>query len=104
MKNQAEAEAFERYRQEQKRCLGVAVCQLRTEARLTPSQLAKRAKVSARWLQRLEANQLHTNYSIERIDRIACALGVELYEVYKRAAEMLESPPWLDKEGTQSDE
>lgn len=102
MRKQLDAEALERYRQEQKRCLGIAICQLRTERGLTPKQLAERAKISVRWLQRLEANRLHTNYSIGRIDRIAQALEVELYDVYERAGKMLGLPPWL--EGTQDDE
>ena len=104
MRKQVGAEAFERYKREHGRCLGISVRQLRTENGLTADQLAKRAEVSSLWLQRLETNQLHTNYSIGRIDRIARALGVELYDVYKRADEMLGPPPWLDKEGAQSDE
>jgi len=104
MKKQVNPAAFERYKQEHGRCLGIAVCHLRTEKGLTPDQLAKRVKVSAQWIRRLETNQLHTNYSIGRIDRIARALGVELYDVYKRADEMLGRPPWLAKEGAQSNE
>jgi transcriptional regulator with XRE-family HTH domain len=104
MKKQVDAAAFERYKQEHDRCLGIAVCQLRTEKGLTPDQLAKRAEASALWIRRLETNQLHTNYSIGRMDRIARALGVELYDVYKRADGMLGPPPWLAREGTQSDE
>jgi transcriptional regulator with XRE-family HTH domain len=56
---------------------------------------AKRAKVSLLWVQRLEDNQLDTNYSIGRLYRVACALGVELYEFYKRAEEMTGPAPWL---------
>jgi transcriptional regulator with XRE-family HTH domain len=98
VKKQVDAAAFERYKQEHDRCPGIAVCQLRTEKGLTPDQLAKRAEVSALWIRRLETNQLHTNYSPGRIDRIARALQVELYDVYKRADEMLEPAPWLDEE------
>lgn len=104
MRKQGDAEAFERYTREHGRCLGIAVCQLRAEKGLTLDQLAKRAEVSALWLRRLETNQLHTNYSIGRLDRIARALGVELYDVYKRADDMLGPPPWLDKEEAQSNE
>jgi transcriptional regulator with XRE-family HTH domain len=104
MMRQDNPEAFEHYRQEHQRCLGIVVRQMRTENGLTPDQLAKRAEVSALWLQKLETNQLHTNYSIGRINRIARALGVELYDVYKRADEMLGPPPWLNKEGAQSHE
>jgi transcriptional regulator with XRE-family HTH domain len=104
MRKQEDAAAIERYRQEQSRCLGIAVCQLRTEKGLTEDQLAARAEISALWLRKLEANQLHTNYSIGRLDRIARALGVQLYDVYKRADEMLGPPPWLDSGGAQSDE
>lgn len=104
MRNQMNEEALERYKQEHGRCLGTAVCQLRAEKELTLDQLAKRADISALWLQRLETNQLHTNYSIGRMDRIARALGLELYDVYKRADGMLGPAPWLAREGTQSDE
>jgi transcriptional regulator with XRE-family HTH domain len=104
MKKQVDAAALERHKQEHGRCLGIAVCQLRAAKGLTPDQLAKRAEVSAQWIRRPETNQLHTNYSIGRIDGIARALGVELYDVYKRADEMLGPPPWLDKDGAQSDE
>jgi transcriptional regulator with XRE-family HTH domain len=104
MRKQVDAEAFERYTREHGRCLGIAVCQLRAEKGLTLDQLAKRAEVSALWLRRLETNQLHTNYSIARLDRITRALGVELYDAYKRAGEMLGLPPWLDKERAQNDE
>lgn len=100
MRMQEDAQAFERYMQEHKRCLGISVRQMRTERGLGLNELAKWAEVSAQWLQKLETNQLHTNYSIGRINRIAHALGVELYDVYKRADEMLGPPPWLDKEGT----
>lgn len=104
MRKQDDAAAFERYKREHGRCLGISVRQMRSEKGLGLNELAKRAEVSALWLQKLETNQLHTNYSIGRIDRIARALGVELYDVYKRADEMLGPPPWLDKEGAQSDE
>ena len=50
MKKQVDAAAFERYKQEHDRCLGIAVCQLRTEKGLTPDQLAKRAEVSPLWI------------------------------------------------------
>lgn len=104
MTKQDDAEAFERYEREHGRCLGISVRQLRTENGLTADQLAKRAQVSVLWLQKLETHQLHTNYSLGRIARIARALGVELYYVYKRAAEMTGPLPWLDKEGMRSDE
>lgn len=97
-------EAFERYKQEHGRCLGIVVRQMRTERGLTPIELAKQARVSERWLLKLETHQLHTNYSIGRLDRIAQALGVELYDLYKRTDEMQGPPPWLDEEGENSDE
>lgn len=34
--------------------------------------------ISVLWIQRLEKNQLHTNYTIRRLDQVARALGVEL--------------------------
>ena len=90
MKKQTDdAAALEHYSQEHGRCLGVAVRELRTERGLTQHEVAKRAKVSVLWVQRLEDNQLlNTNYSIGRVYRVACAFGVELYEFYKRAEEM----------------
>ena len=63
--------------------------------RFDASEVAKRAKVSLLWLQRIETNQLYTNYQIRRLDQVACALGVELYEFYKRATEMAGPAPWL---------
>lgn len=104
MRRQENAAVVEHYKREHNRCLGIAICQLRTEKGLTPHQLAKRAEVSERWLQKLETNQLNTNYSIGRLDRIARALELELYDVYKRADEMLGPPAWLDRAGAQSDE
>jgi transcriptional regulator with XRE-family HTH domain len=88
-------DALEHYSQEHGRCLGVVARELRTEKGLTQSAVAKRAKVSLRWVQRLEDNQLNTNYSIGRLYQVACALGVELYEFYKRADEMAGPAPWL---------
>jgi transcriptional regulator with XRE-family HTH domain len=96
--------AHERYRQEHARCLGVAVEELRTAKHLTRSEVAKRANVSVRWIQRLETNQLHTNYTIRRLDQVARALGLELYDLYKRAGELTGPPPWLKSKGMPNDE
>ena len=104
MKAQRDTAAFERYRQELARCLGMAVEELRTAKSLTRSEVAKRANVSVLWIQRLETNQLHTNYTIRRLDQVARALGVELYDLYKRAGEMMGPSPWLDWEGALNDE
>jgi transcriptional regulator with XRE-family HTH domain len=104
MKEQRDTAAFERYSQEHGRCLGIAVEELRTVKALTRSEAAKRANVSLLWIQRLETNQLHTNYTIRRLDQVARALGVELYDLYKRAGEMMGPPPWLDREGALNDE
>lgn len=104
MKKQMDRAAFERYSREHGRCLGVAVCELRTDKGLTQSELAKRAQVSVLWIQRLETNQLHTNYTIRRLDQVAGALDVELYDLYKRAGEMIGTPPWLETESTQNEE
>lgn len=97
-------EAFECYNKEHQRCLGIVVRQMRTENGLTPDQLAKRAEISVLWLQKLETNQLHTNYSIGKLDRVMRALGVELYDLYKRTDEMQGPPPWLKGEGAESDD
>jgi len=103
MKQPTDAAALERYRQEHDRCLGVVACELRTTKGLTQSEVAERAKVSLRWVQRLEDNQLDTNYSLGRLYQVACAMGVELYELYKGADEMAGPAPWLmpeeDSEG-----
>lgn len=95
--------AFERYVQEHSRCLGMAVQELRSERGLAHGEVAKRAEVSVRWLKKLETNQLHTNYSISRLDQIARALGLELFDLYKRAGEMAGPPPWLNAEGTRNE-
>ncbi len=66
------------------------------------SEVAKRAKVSVLWLQRLETNHLHTNYTLRRLDQLARALDVELYDLYKRASEMIGPPPWLGSRSLKS--
>jgi transcriptional regulator with XRE-family HTH domain len=104
MKEQTDTAEFERYTQEHGRCLGVAVEELRTDMGLTQSEVAKRANISVLWIQKLETNQLHTNYTIRRLDQVARALGVELYDLYKRTGEMMGPPPWLETEGMQNDE
>jgi transcriptional regulator with XRE-family HTH domain len=104
MKKQMDIAAFERYRQEHNCCLGVAVEELRMKKGLARSEVAKRAHVSVRWIQRLETNQLHTNYLIRRLHQVARALGVELFDLYKRVDEMIGPPPWLETEGMQNDE
>ena len=97
-------DAEERYNRDHERYLGVAVQELRTAKGLTQSEVAKRASVSVLWLKKLEANQLTTNYTIRRIDRIARAMGVQIYDLYKRAGELAGPPPWLTRKGRQSDE
>ena len=103
MKEQPDDAALERYSQEHGRCLGVVARELRTENGLTQRAVAKRAKVSFRWVQRLENNQLNTNYSIGRLYQVACALGVELYEFYKRADEMAGPAPWIRQKNIRKD-
>jgi transcriptional regulator with XRE-family HTH domain len=98
-------ETADRYNQELDRCLGLAVQEFRTANGLSQGELAKAANMSVRWLKKLEGNQLTTAYSIRRIDRIACALGVPIYDLFKRATEMAGPlPPWLDQEGAEGDE
>jgi transcriptional regulator with XRE-family HTH domain len=104
VKSQRDRAAHERYRQEHARCLGMAAEELRMAKHLTRSDVAKRAKVSVLWIRRLETNQLHTNYTIRRLDQVASALGVELYDLYQRAGEMAGPPPWLRGESPQDDE
>jgi transcriptional regulator with XRE-family HTH domain len=104
MKEQTDRAALERYRTEHDRCLGRIVRELRTEKGFAQSEVAKRAKVSVLWLQKLETNQLHTNYTLRRLDQLARALDVEIYELYRRAGKMMAPPPWLKREGAQNDE
>jgi transcriptional regulator with XRE-family HTH domain len=104
MKRAVSRAAFERYVREHSRCLGAAVQELRTDKGLTHGEVANRAKVSVRWLRRLETNELDTNYSIGRLDQIARALGLEMLDLYKRADEMAGAPPWLKGEGGQDEE
>jgi transcriptional regulator with XRE-family HTH domain len=104
MKRPVDRAAFERYVREHSRCLGAAVHEFRTDRGLTHSEVAKRAEVSVRWLKRLETNELHTNYSIGRLDQIARALGLELLDLYKRADEMAGPPPWLKGKGGRYEE
>jgi transcriptional regulator with XRE-family HTH domain len=95
MKKQPDDAALGRYSQEHSRCLGLVARELRTERGLTQHEVAKRANVSLRWVQRLEDNQLNTNYSIGRLYQVARALEVELYDLYKRVDEMAGPAPWL---------
>ena len=104
MKRQIDRAALERYARERDRCLGKVVEELRTNKGLTRNAVAKRANISVLWIRRLETNQLHTNYTIGRLDQVAHALGVELYDLYKRASEMTGSPPWPCRESGQQDE
>ncbi len=90
--------AFARYVKEHQRCLGIAVYETRTEKGWSLEDVAKRAKMSTQWLKKFETNQIHTNYSIGRWDRIAQALGVDLAAIYSRAGELTGPPPWIKKE------
>lgn len=90
--------ALERYEREHSRCLGMAAQEFRMDKGLSHGEVASMAKVSVPWLKKLETNELHTNYSIGRLDRIARALGLELFDLYKRAGEMTDPPPWLQPE------
>lgn len=95
MRKQLDDPALERYVQEYSRCLSLVVRDLRTEKGLTQQEVAKRAKVSVLWVQRLEDHELNTNFSLSRLYPVACALGVELYDLYARADEMAGPAPWL---------
>lgn len=104
MKEQADTAAFKRYCQEHARCLGLLVEELRTDKGLTRSEVAKRANVSVPWIQRLETNKLHTNYTIRRLDQVVQALGVELYDLYKRAGEITGPPLGSKRKAGKNDE
>jgi transcriptional regulator with XRE-family HTH domain len=99
VKEQADTVEFKRFCREHGRCLGLAVKEFRTNRGLTRSEVAKRANVSVLWIQRLGTDHLHTNYTIRRLDQVARALGVELYDLYKRADDRMGPPPWLESEG-----
>ncbi|QHN03811.1 helix-turn-helix domain-containing protein [Granulicella sp. WH15] len=103
MKKPVDRAVLERYEMEHDRCLGVAVREFRTDKGLTHGEVASRAKVSVPWLKKLETNELHTNYSIGRLDRIARALGLEMFDLYKRAGDMAGPPPWLEAKGAQDE-
>jgi transcriptional regulator with XRE-family HTH domain len=92
--------AFERYKQEHDWGRGVTVCESRTNKGLSRRELAKWAQVSVLWIQQLETNRLHTNYLIRRLDQVARALGVVLFDLYKRPEDMIGRPPWPKTEGT----
>jgi transcriptional regulator with XRE-family HTH domain len=98
MKRPVDRAALERYEREHGRCLGIAVQEFRMDKGLTPGEVASMAKVSVPWLKKLETNELHTNYSMGRLDRIARALGLEMFDLYKRAEEMAGPAPWLKAE------
>ena len=103
MKRPVDRAALERYEREHGRCLGVAVKESRMDRGLTLGEVASTAKVSVPWLKKLETNELHTNYSIGRLDRIARALGLEMFDLYKRAGEMAGPPPWLKAKEAQDE-
>jgi hypothetical protein len=92
---QLDTAALKHYSQEHRRCLGLVVRELRTGRGLTQHEVAKRAKVSLLWVQRLVDNQPNANFSIGRLYRVARGLGVELYDLYERADEMAGPTPWL---------
>jgi transcriptional regulator with XRE-family HTH domain len=95
--------AFDRYVKEHRRCLGIAVYEWRTDNDLSLHEVAKRSKMSTRWLKKFETNQIHTNYSIGRLARIAQALGVDLGSIYTRAGELTGPPPWLKTKGARNE-
>jgi transcriptional regulator with XRE-family HTH domain len=103
MKRPVDRAALEHYGREHSRCLGVAVQEFRMDKGLSHGEVARMAKVSVPWLKKLETNELHTNYSIGRLDRIARALGLEMFDLYKRAGEMAGPSPWLTAKEAQDE-
>jgi len=103
MKRPVGRAALEHYGREHSRCLGMAVQEFRMDRGLTLGEVASTAKVSVPWLKKLETNELHTNYSIGTLDRIARALGLEMFDLYKRAGEMAGPPPWLKAKEAQDE-
>lgn len=95
MMRPAKSGAFDFYLREHKRCLGEAAREFREAKGMSEAEVAARAKCSVRWLKRLEQNHLDTNFLLRRLDQMAGALGIDLYELYKRAGEMAGPPPWV---------
>jgi len=71
---------------------------------MTEGEVAKRAKVSLLWVQRLEANQLGKNYRLLHLFWVFAVFGLTPYELYKRVGEMTGPPLWLEKERRRIDE
>lgn len=97
MAEQRDEAASERYRQEHARCLSIVARAIREEKGLTKEQVANRANVSVRWIERLETNRLG-NYRVARLLGVIDALGVEIRDFYKRIDSMAGPPPWRKKE------
>ncbi len=57
------------------------VAQLRTEKGWTQGELAKQARVSLRWLQTMEMNQLNPNHRMSHKFQVITALGFGTYEI-----------------------
>ena len=62
------------------RLFGLRVAELRRERALTQEQLAERAGLSYRWMQRIEAGD--ANISLAKVAELAHALGHELGELF----------------------
>ena len=98
MKTPVDQSTFEEYAKEHERCTGVAVQEFRTEKGLSPAHVANAANVSVRWLKKLETNELARSCSIERLNRVAYAMGLDLLDLYKRAGEMTGPAPHIEKD------
>jgi ribosome-binding protein aMBF1 (putative translation factor) len=66
-----------------KACLGANVMTLRRKKGLSQKDLADKAKVGFRTLQRLEEAQPNSNPTIDVVEGVATALGVNIQELFK---------------------
>lgn len=60
---------------------GKKIQELRKATSYSQEQLAERAGIERATLSRIETNSYKSAISLETIDRIACALGVTVYEI-----------------------
>lgn len=63
--------------------IGVVARQIREENGLTQHEVAKRGKITLRFVQRLESDQLE-EYELFQIYRLSIGLGISIKEFYSR--------------------
>ena len=65
------------------RVIGANIKNYREQSKLTQVQLAEQAKISIRYLSKIEASGCDKSLSISVLNQIANALGVEISEFFK---------------------